>query len=641
MCGIVGFVVKGSSENPFEELPAATESLKHRGPDASGMYLDRNTGVGLGHTRLSIIDLSYVARQPMGSEDGKVWIVYNGEIYNFPTVRNFLISKGFNFKSRSDTEVVLNSYIYWGEECFKYLDGMFALAIWDGRKNQLLLARDRIGKKPLYYYLEGQNIYFASELKALSHFKAIKRDIDLDSLALYLHYQYIPAPRTIYKQVFKLKPAHFLTLSDNGITLRQYYFPLKFSTTDKYLTDITSAIQDLKEILSQAVRDRLISDVPLGCLLSGGVDSSLITALAQQFVSPIKTFTISFKERSYDEGPYAKKVSRILGTDHMELSLSAEEALKIIPKFPRIYDEPFGDSSGLPTYLVSKLARTNAKVVLTGDGGDEQFGGYVRYWATGSLLKLQRSMRPLLKPVNMLAKNIPEKTFVWIYEAIRDYLPQRFQVTNVSDKLQKLISTLTEGDIQSIYRLSIAIFNKEMIHELVGKEVTPCSFEDTFEHTKDLEPMQRLMAVDQNTYLPECMLTKVDRASMANGLEVRCPLLDTRVLEFSRTLPPNFLFCDGKGKRILKLLLKEFLPERLINRPKTGFGVPLADWFRKELKPMLLDYLSTERLKKEGIFNPVTVSTLVDQHIKGRSNHQHRLWVLLAWQLWRDTWCKL
>ena len=640
MCGIVGFTLRKICESPFEELIAATNSLKHRGPDASGIYLDRNAAVGLGHTRLSIIDLSHVARQPMGSEDNRIWIVYNGEIYNFLTLRNLLISKGFNFKSRSDTEVILNSYIYWGEDCIKYLEGMFAFAIWDKAQNKLFLARDRMGKKPLYYYWDGKNLYFASELKALSHFKEVKKDIDLNSLALYLHYQYIPAPRTIYRQVFKLEPAHSLTISDKGLTLKRYYSPPEWTLGDTNFTDIKSAIQGLKDILSQAVKDRLISDVPLGCLLSGGVDSSLITALAQNFVSPIKTFTISFKEKSYDEGPYAQEVSKILGTDHTELSLSADEALQIIPNFPYIYDEPFGDSSGLPTYLVSKLASTKVKVVLTGDGGDEQFGGYVRYWATESLIKLQRFLRPLLKPLNILSKSLPQKTFTLMYEAIKNYLPQRYQVTNVNDKLQKLLSTLTEGDLQSIYRLSVAIFSKDMVHELIKREITPSSFEHTFEATKDLPTMARLMLVDQKTYLPECMLTKVDRASMANGLEVRCPLLDTRVLEFSRKLPLNFLFSNGTGKRILKLLLKEFLPERLIYRPKAGFGVPLDSWFRRELKQMLLDYLSTERLKKEGLFNPTTVSKLLDQHLKGTSNHQHRLWVLLVWQLWRDTWCK-
>lgn len=636
----MGFWLKTPYEDAYREIFKATMVLNHRGPDGSGVYLDRETGVGLGHTRLSIIDLSPLARQPMASEDQSVWVVYNGEIYNFMELRQYLISKGFQFKSRSDTEVILKGYIHWGTELFSHLNGMFAFAIWDKREKMLLLARDRVGKKPLYYTLQDRGLFFASELKALVVFSGLIRNIDMDALASYFHYQYVPTPHTIYEGFYKLEPGAFIIFSDGPPRKHRYWVLPEWVVSRENSHEHPEIREELREKLKRAVRSRLISDVPIGCLLSGGNDSSLVTAIAQEVSGArLNTFTISFKDKDYDEGPFAREVAKILGTAHTEMTLSPKEALEIISKIPVIYDEPFGDSSGIPTFLVCKLASSHVKVVITGDGGDEQFGGYVRYWAVDSMLAMQRRFRPLLNVASKFMKAIPEGMVIRCYELIKDYLPQRYRMGNIKDKYQKLLKILSVDDLEAIYRLTIGIFSKEATYHLLKRDVVGGSFEEVIRKEKAIHPMLRLMEVDQNTYLPDCMLTKVDRASMANGLEVRCPLLDTELFEFTKRLGIRDLYGNKVGKKILKELLRAYLPVPLIEREKTGFGVPLERWFRKELREMVCDYLSPERIKKEGIFDEREVQTYIKEHLSGESNHQHRLWVLLVWEMWRETWC--
>jgi len=387
LCGFVGFVGGKRFDDLKENLAKAAALLQHRGPDDSGIFFDEKAGVGLAHRRLSIIDLSVAGRQPMSGDNGKVHIVYNGEVYNFRDIRKELVKRGHSFVTGTDTEVILKAYLEWGTECLHKFVGMFALALWDGRRKELFIARDRLGKKPLYYHVGPDQFLFASELKALMAFKGFPRDIDPDSIPLFLHYQYIPGPRTVFKNTYKLQPGHYLRFDRHGLGIKPYWsLPDQPPSNAPLKQSEEKCLLELEELLSQAVSDRLISDVPLGTLLSGGIDSSVVVALMQRANrSRVKTFTIGFRESGYNEAPFASKVAKQLGTEHTELYVSPKEALEVIPRLPEIYDEPFADSSAIPTFLVCRLARSQITVALTGDGGDEQFAGYVRYWTIQSL----------------------------------------------------------------------------------------------------------------------------------------------------------------------------------------------------------------------------------------------------------------
>ncbi|MGP8320271.1 MAG: asparagine synthase (glutamine-hydrolyzing) [Methanosarcinaceae archaeon] len=641
MCGIVGFISKRKFNSFKRMLPQASLSLYHRGPNDSGFFYDEEMGIGLAHRRLSIIDLSSAGRQPMTSND--VSIIYNGEIYNFKKIRKTLEGYGHKFKSNTDTEVVLKAYIQWGVDCLKKFIGMFAFAIWDGRINRLFLARDRIGIKPLYYHFSNGTFLFASELKAFMAFSIFNKDIDPDSIPLFLHYQYIPAPRTIFKNTFKLLPGHFITYKNNTIKTHAYWQhpDMKGKISNSALNE-EEKLQQLDDILTQAVSDRMISDVPLGALLSGGIDSSIVVALMQKVnSSPVSTFSIGFKEKGYNEAKWAAKVARHLGTDHTELYVTLKEATEVIPMLPEMYDEPFADSSAIPTFLVSKLTRSHVTVALSGDGGDEQFAGYVRYWSTKSIAGgLQYFPVPVRGFISDLLKSIPLSWIESCYLPFRGILPQQFRVANFPDKWQKLTGMISQTLISELYRMTICYWSKEELLSLIGKQLPESQFENTFKETEGRQIISRLMRVDQKTYLPDAMLTKVDRASMAASLEVRVPLLDHRVMEYAASLPENLKYRNGTGKYILKKLLAKYVPGELFERPKMGFGVPIGHWLRKELKDLLLDYLSPERLKKEGLFDHVIVEREIKEHLSGRINCQYQLWALLMWEMWREQWLK-
>jgi len=639
MCGIIGFISKDNFNYFKRMLPQAVLSLHHRGPDDSGFFYDDEMGIGLAHRRLSIIDLSSAGRQPMTSDD--VSIIYNGEIYNFKKIRKTLEEYGHKFKSKTDTEVVLKSYLQWGIDCLKKFIGMFAFAIWDGRKKRLLLARDRIGIKPLYYHFSNGTFLFASELKAFMAFSIFNKDIDPDSIPLFLHYQYIPAPGTIFKNTFKLLPGHFLIYENNTIKTNSYWqYPDVKGELNNFELNEEEKLQQLDDILTQAVSDRMISDVPLGALLSGGIDSSIVVALMQKVnSSPVRTFSIGFKEKGYNEAKWAAKVARHLGTDHTELYVTPKEATEVIPMLPGMYDEPFADSSAIPTFLVSKLTRSHVTVALSGDGGDEQFAGYVRYWSTKSIARgLQYFPVPVRGFISDLLKSIPLSWIESCYLPFRGILPQQFRVANFPDKWQKLISLMRQTQISELYRRTICLWSENELLDLIGARLPGSQYENTFRETEGQQIISRLMRVDQKTYLPDAMLTKVDRASMAASLEVRVPLLDHRVMEYAASLPENLKYRNGTGKYILKKLLAKYVPGELFERPKMGFGVPIDLWLRKELKDLLLDYLSSERLKKEGLFDHVIVEKKIKEHMSGRVNRQYQLWALLMWEMWREQW---
>ena len=642
MCGIVGFFSQTCPGQLGKDLSLATQCLSRRGPDDSGLFIEDRKCIGLGHRRLSIIDLSDAGHQPMQSKNGDAVIVYNGEIYNFKTIRLQLQEVGHQFTSNSDTEVVLKAYLQWGVGCLEKFIGMFAFAIWDKTNQTLFIARDRLGIKPLYYFFDGHTLLFGSELKALMAFSRFPRDVDPDAFQLYLHYQYVPAPRTIFKNTFKLEPGHFLVFDGKDLTKKRWWTlpgsDMETSASNQLTED--EALSQLDDLLTQAVSDRLISDVPLGALLSGGIDSSIVVALMQKVNrSPVRTFSIGFEEKGFNEAPWARKIATHLGTDHTELYVSSQDALQVIPQLPEIYDEPFADSSSIPTFLVSKLTRDRVTVALSGDGGDEQFAGYVRYWMTETMALWMKWLpaggRHLVK--NSLGK-IPVSNLSQLYSTIRNHLPQRLQVENFSDKWQKLISQMGQTELAEIYRTTVCIWPEDDIRRLTGHGV-PCStYETVFKETGHLNAIRRAMLVDQHTYLPDAMLTKVDRASMAASLEIRVPLLDHRVVAFTARLPEHLKYRNGKGKYLLTELLCNYVPRELVERPKMGFGVPIAQWFRKELKDLINDYLSPSHLQREGRLDPSFVSQVIKEHMCGENNHQHRLWSLLMWEMWRERW---
>ena len=641
MCGLVGFRSKRRFEVFRRSLLDAATSLKHRGPDDSGLYLDEKNGVGLAHRRLSIIDLSDAGRQPMSSEDGKVHIVYNGEVYNFLSIRNELVKRGHGFKTGTDTEVILKAYLEWGMQCLHRFVGMFAFALWDQRNESLVLARDRLGVKPLYYYQCCGDLAFASELKALMAFKEFCSEIDLESLPLFLHYQYIPAPRTIFKNTYKLLPGHYLVWNGERSKVEQYWSaPRHGEISRRESRDEEEWLSELDTLLNTAVRDRLISDVPLGALLSGGIDSSLVVALMQRAnSSPVRTFTIGFGEADYNEAPFASKVAKYLGTEHTELYVTPQDALKVIPHLPELYDEPFADSSSIPTFLVCRLARSHITVALSGDGGDEQFCGYVRYWTTRSLVSGFDGLSGLWKTgARWVLDHVPSRWVEKVYRPCRNLLPQKIRVANFQDKWERVKKILEKGDASDIYRMTISLWSKEDIYRATRREVPESRYEEVFRETEGWPLLARLMKIDQETYLPDAMLTKVDRASMGVGLEVRVPLLDHRVVEYTSVIPDTLKFRNGTGKYLLKKLLARYLPTNLFERPKMGFGVPIDQWLRKELRELLLDTLSPQRIKKEGLFDERVVEEKVTEHLSGRANHQYQLWPLIMWEMWRERW---
>ena len=641
MCGIAGFISKNSFHRLEASLPESLLTLSHRGPNDSGLFFDEKYGIGLGHRRLSVIDLSPAGRQPMVGDDGRVRIVYNGEVYNFKEIRKTLKEKGHAFRTGTDTEVVLKAYYQWGIDCLKRFRGMFALSLWDEKEECLFLARDRLGIKPLFYYYGLNNLFFASELKALMALSNFPRDLDYDAIPLFLHYQYIPAPRTVFKNTFKLLPGHFVRFCKGCLQVKPYWtLPDCQEHARPHIQQEEDALEELDRILTDAVSDRLISDVPLGGLLSGGIDSSMVVALMQKVShAAVKTFSIGFNEPGFNEAPWAAKVAEHLKTDHTSFYVTPREALAVIPRLPEIYDEPFADASAVPTFLVSQLARSRVTVALSGDGGDEQFAGYVRYWSIRSIASaFQRIPERIRNPLGAALAKTPVSWVERCYMPWRRLLPQRFNVANFPDKWQNLVSLMQGGDIQSLYRMTIHLWPKGMLFDLLQRDLVESQYEEIFRETEGWPVLSRLMRVDQKTYLPDAMLTKVDRASMAVGLEVRVPLLDHRVVEFTSLLPDHLKYRGGKGKYLLRKLLSRYVPESLFERPKMGFGVPIERWFRGELKEMLSDYLSVSRLKREGLFDPYCVEGQLKEHFSGRTNHCYRLWALLMWEMWRDRW---
>ncbi len=643
MCGFAGFIDL-ARRTPEADLLARADGmatrLYHRGPDGDGVWADAGAGLGLGHRRLSILDLSPAGRQPMASSDGRYVIAYNGEVYNFPELRAELEAGGVAFRGSCDTEVVVEAIAAWGlEAALGRMVGMFAFALWNKAERILYLARDRLGIKPLYWGKCGDHFLFASEIKALHAHPAWTATVDRGALAAYLRFGYVPAPRSIYTGIAKLEPGTFLSLREGGEAEVRRYWDLREITLSAHSRerdlDDGEAIDRLDGLLRDAVKGRMVADVPLGAFLSGGVDSSTVTALMQaQSSRPVETFSIGFSESAFDESSEAAAVAHHLGTDHTELMVSPADARAVIPDLPRIYDEPFGDSSQIPTYLVSRMARGQVSVALSGDGGDEIFAGYNRHrLAAGPWPRLERVPPALRGMAASCLRTLPPR----LWDMLFALSPSRLRHVLTGDRMHKLAMTLTSANDADLYGRLVSQWSDPESLVVEGA----CEGEQIWNDPglmRDLpEPMARMKYMDTVGYLPGDILTKLDRASMAVSLEARVPLIDHRVVEFASGLPPHMLIRNGCGKWLLRQVLHRYVPEELVTRPKTGFGVPLDSWLRGPLRDWVEGLMSRSRLEEEGFFAPAPVRRAWKEHLSGRRNHQHRLWAVLMFQAWHGA----
>ena len=650
MCGLTGYWQPAdfSTDAAYAIAVKMANALVHRGPDDAGVWLDEPAGIALAFARLSILDLSPAGHQPMVSATGRFVIVFNGEIYNHLLLRSNL-EQGGNappWRGHSDTETLLAGFEAWGiEKTLKKTVGMFAIALWDRDEKVLTLARDRIGEKPLYYGFQKNTFLFGSELKALRKHPDFIGEIDRDVICLYLRYCYIPAPFSIYKGIQKLLPGNYIQvpIARGPIELCSiapipYWSLAEVAAKGMAQTFAGTDVEALAELeirIFEAIASQQISDVPLGAFLSGGIDSSTIVALMQaQSSRPIHTFTIGFDEQHFNEAVYAKSVARNLGTDHTEWYVSPEEALSVIPRLPTLYDEPFADPSQIPTFLVSQLARRSVTVSLSGDAGDELFGGYNRYTWAGRVQRIPLLIRKLLAGgFTALSPAQWDK----IYAILLPLLPRSLQIRMPGDKAHKLAPLLKIGSASAIYKQVTSTWTNP--EEFVLGSYEPYDITqkwDTLPYFNSQE--HRMMFLDALTYLPDDILCKVDRAAMGVSLETRVPFLDHRVVEYAWQLPLNMKIRNGQSKWILRQLLYKYVPKELIERPKMGFGVPIDSWLRGPLKEWAEELLNEYRLRQEGYINPVPIRKKWAEHLSGKLNWQYHLWSLLMFEAWYQTY---
>ena len=631
MCGIAGWVnlnqPKISNEQNEAVLHSMCETIIHRGPNSEGLWMDDT--VALGMRRLSIIDL-HTGDQPVYSEDKSVVVMMNGELYNYLEVRADLEKRGHKFVTQTDTEIVPHLYQEYGDDFVDHINGMFAITLWDTRKKRLVIARDRHGEKPVYYGIFDDKLIYASEPKALLAHPAVRPELDLDSLRQYLSFDYVPAPHSIYKSISKLPAAHLMTVENGEIRTRRYW-NLTFSKNGNIPT-LEKATAELRDLLSDSVRMRLVADVPLGVLLSGGVDSSTVAAFATQHATEtVKTFSIGFTEDSFDETKYAREVAAHLGTDHYEEILSVAKAADLITDIGTWLDEPLSDGSLIPTYLLARFVRKHVTVALGGDGGDELFAGYPMYWGhkvAGVYGAVPRFIRSgLVEPV---VKRLPVSTKNLSFE----YRAKRFVKSSKYDTITRHHSWFGSFSIDE----QVPLLTENMLSQTTG---------DIYAGPRDLlnicvakNEIERMQYLDMNFDMAEDILTKVDRASMAVSLETRAPFLDPRIGQFAASLPLGYKLRGNKGKYILKRSVEGLLPKRILTRSKKGFGIPIAQWLKGRLNPLMHDLLSPQRLKDQGLFEAAHVQTLMAEHEKGIASHHKQLWTLLVFQLWYDKFLR-
>ena len=642
MCGIAGLwdIAAATPADALRRLiQAMSDTLIHRGPDDGGLWIDEAAGIGLGQRRLSIVDLSPAGHQPMVSACGRYVIVYNGEVYSHEEMRPELVARGIRFRGHSDTEVILEAMAAWGVEAtVARLIGMFAIAFWYRQERTLTLIRDRLGIKPVYWSFAGGRLLFGSELKALRADPGWTPEVDQQAVASYLRLNYVPAPRTIYKDVRKLEPGCFLTIRAGAEPVETRYWDARavaragmaapFALPDRELTD------QLEVLLKDAVGRRMIADVPLGAFLSGGIDSSLVVALMQaQSTGRVRSFSIGFEEAGYDEAPHAKAVAAHLGTEHTELYVSSAHALETIPRLADWYDEPFADSSQIPTFLVSEMTRRHVTVALSGDGGDELFAGYNRYFLGAALWrKLGWLPAPLRRGVAGAIRAVP----VSAWDGLAARLPRRLCPPQLGDKAGKFADIVGLADAGAVYRRLVSSW-EEPERLMSGVAEPRGALWDEGIAREFPELVSQMQFKDLVTYLPNDILTKVDRASMAVALEARVPILDHRVVEFAARVPLAARIRDGQGKWLLRQVLDRYVPRALIERPKMGFGIPLDSWLRGPLRDWSESLLEPSSLAEAGL-DPAPIRRVWAEHLGGGRNWQYRIWTILMLQAWRRRW---
>lgn len=658
MCGLAGFwQPEGEvTEKATAVVRRMADTLRHRGPDDGGVWVDGQAGIALGHRRLSILDLSPAGHQPMVSATGRFVIAFNGEIYNHLELRAELEKRpsplaplpegegSIRWRGHSDTETLLAGFDAWGiRKTVERAIGMFAFAVWDREARVLTLGRDRMGEKPLYYGWQGEVFLFGSELKALKAHPAFAAEIDRDALCLLMRHNYIPAPHSIYRGIRKLPPGCLLTvyLQKREPVIERYWSFLEVAlagAANPLQGSPEEITEELEALLKSAVRQQMMADVPLGAFLSGGIDSSTVVALMQaQSSRPVKTFTIGFNEEGYNEAVHAKAVARYLGTEHTELYVTPGQAMEVIPRLPALYCEPFSDSSQIPTFLVSQLARQQVTVSLSGDAGDELFAGYNRYVL--AINRWSRLSRVLAWARSIVARSLyafSPKVWNTLLAPVQPFLTQWLRLTFTGEKLHKAAGVLNAQSVEALYLGLVTHWTPDGL--VIGGQEPATPLKGALPDLSTLDPVQRMMALDAITYLPDDILVKVDRAAMGVSLETRVPLLDHRVVEFAWRVPQSLKLRDGAGKWILRQVLYRHVPKDLIERPKMGFGVPIDSWLRGPLRGWAEELLSETRLKREGFFDPQPVRQKWVEHLSGRRNWQYHLWDVLMFQAWLEKW---
>jgi asparagine synthase (glutamine-hydrolysing) len=662
MCGFAGIVDNNhclNSDVLKQAVGKMADTLYHRGPDDDGSWVDAASGIALSFRRLAIIDLTPMGHQPMVAHNGRYVIVFNGEIYNHKDIRKDIeLDNGSNganiiWHGHSDTEIMLEAIASRGvEDALRQFTGMFAFALWDREKKELTLARDRMGEKPLYYGWSGNVFVFGSELKALRAFSVTGSsgqnplEIDRDALCMYLRYNYVPSPHSIYKGIWKLPPGSFVTLRSKEMEgrnhkVKKYWDMLEVAEqgmANPFRGTEAEAIDELDALLRKAIREQMEADVPLGAFLSGGVDSSAIVALMQaQSDRSVRTFTIGFHEEGYNEAVNAKAVAQHLGTDHTELYVTAETALSVIPKLPHIYDEPFSDSSQIPTFLVSEMTRRHVTVSLSGDGGDEVFGGYTRYfWGPDIWRRIGWAPQEMRRTAARALTSLSPDTWDHILQFLDWLIPKRLKQTMPGEKIYKLAEILSVGNEADLYKRLVSTWQTPASIVIDGREQNTLPM-DIFQQASLPHFLDQMMLMDAISYLPDDILVKVDRASMAVSLESRAPFLNHHVVAFAWQLPAAMKVRYGQGKWLLRQVLHRYVPNALIERPKMGFGIPIGTFLKGALRPWAEELLDEKRLQKEGFFHPGEIRKKWQEHLSGKRNWQHDLWTVLMFQSWLEA----